>query len=69
MVKKQTFKQAAKSEAAAIDGAIIQTAKKARGYWNILGPGLTTGASDDDPSGIATYSQTGSQYGFQLLAR
>lgn len=32
-----------------------------------MGPGLTTGAADDDPSGIATYSQTGSQYGFQLL--
>lgn len=41
--------------------------KKANEYWHILGPGLTTGASDDDPSGIATYSQTGSQYGFQLL--
>jgi len=36
-------------------------------YWNTLGPGLTTGAADDDPSGIATYSQTGAQYGFQLL--
>ena len=32
-----------------------------------LGPGLTTGAADDDPSGIATYSQVGAQYGFQLL--
>jgi NRAMP (natural resistance-associated macrophage protein)-like metal ion transporter len=41
--------------------------KKARRYWNTLGPGLTTGASDDDPSGIATYSQAGAQYGFQLL--
>lgn len=36
-------------------------------YWKILGPGLVTGAADDDPSGIATYSQTGAQYGFQLL--
>ncbi len=41
--------------------------KKARKYWHNLGPGLTTGASDDDPSGIATYSQTGAAYGFQLL--
>jgi NRAMP (natural resistance-associated macrophage protein)-like metal ion transporter len=41
--------------------------KKARNYWYLLGPGLTTGASDDDPSGIATYSQTGAQYGFGLL--
>jgi NRAMP (natural resistance-associated macrophage protein)-like metal ion transporter len=31
-----------------------------------LGPGLITGAADDDPSGIATYSQAGSQFGFQL---
>jgi len=40
---------------------------KAKQYWKTLGPGLTTGASDDDPSGIATYSQTGAQYGNQLL--
>lgn len=39
----------------------------AKEYWNNLGPGLTTGASDDDPSGIATYSQTGAQYGTSLL--
>ena len=32
-----------------------------------LGPGLITGAADDDPSGIATYSQTGAQYGYGLL--
>ena len=32
----------------------------------VMGPGLITGASDDDPSGIATYSQTGAQYGFDL---
>ncbi len=32
-----------------------------------LGPGLITGAADDDPSGIATYSQTGAQYGYDLL--
>ena len=34
---------------------------------SILGPGLTTGAADDDPSGIATYSQTGAQFGYGLL--
>lgn len=44
-----------------------KTVKKSRDYWHALGPGLTTGASDDDPSGIATYSQTGAQYGFGLL--
>jgi NRAMP (natural resistance-associated macrophage protein)-like metal ion transporter len=33
----------------------------------ILGPGLITGAADDDPSGIATYSQIGAQFGYALL--
>jgi Mn2+/Fe2+ NRAMP family transporter len=33
----------------------------------VLGPGLITGASDDDPSGIGTYSQVGSQFGYGLL--
>ncbi|MBB6495955.1 hypothetical protein GGD45_006432, partial [Rhizobium tropici] len=32
--------------------------------FEILGPGLVTGASDDDPSGIATYSQAGAQFGY-----
>jgi NRAMP (natural resistance-associated macrophage protein)-like metal ion transporter len=41
--------------------------KKAEKFWKILGPGLTTGAADDDPSGIATYSQTGAKYGLSLL--
>ncbi|HTL21427.1 MAG TPA: divalent metal cation transporter [Steroidobacteraceae bacterium] len=34
--------------------------------WSRLGAGLITGASDDDPSGIATYSQAGAQFGYQL---
>ncbi|HET7827745.1 MAG TPA: divalent metal cation transporter [Candidatus Saccharimonadales bacterium] len=78
MAKKQTIKQIAKTKAGMIDGALAKTVekvqsteastvKRTKAYWNILGPGLTTGASDDDPSGIATYSQTGAQYGFQLL--
>ncbi|WP_407179126.1 NRAMP family divalent metal transporter [Bradyrhizobium sp. STM 3562] len=33
----------------------------------LLGPGLVTGAADDDPSGIATYSQAGAQFGYDLL--
>jgi NRAMP (natural resistance-associated macrophage protein)-like metal ion transporter len=37
-----------------------------RGLWRALGPGLLTGASDDDPSGIATYSQAGAQFGYGL---
>jgi len=35
--------------------------------WRTLGPGLVTGAADDDPSGIATYSQAGAQFGYTLL--
>jgi Mn2+/Fe2+ NRAMP family transporter len=34
--------------------------------WRMLGPGLITGAADDDPSGIATYAQAGAQFGFGL---
>ena len=36
------------------------------GLLRTLGPGLVTGASDDDPSGIATYSQAGAQFGFAI---
>lgn len=76
---KHLMEELAEAPAAALDATLKKTeqvarslpssksAKKARQYWNILGPGLTTGAADDDPSGIATYSQTGAQYGFQLL--
>lgn len=41
--------------------------KYAEEYWQTLGPGLTTGAADDDPSGIATYSQAGASSGFGLI--
>ena len=37
-----------------------------RGWLSVLGPGLITGASDDDPSGIATYSQSGAAFGFAM---
>jgi NRAMP (natural resistance-associated macrophage protein)-like metal ion transporter len=37
-----------------------------RGILRLLGPGLITGASDDDPSGIATYSQAGAQFGYAM---
>src|ERR1700724_4526398 len=37
-----------------------------RGLLAFLGPGLITGASDDDPSGIATYSQVGAQFGYGM---
>src|SRR5712675_1677316 len=38
-----------------------------RKLLHVLGPGLITGVSDDDPSGIATYSQTGAQFGYGML--
>ncbi len=41
--------------------------KLAEEYFHTLGPGLITGAADDDPSGIATYSQAGARYGFGFL--
>ncbi|QQS60200.1 Nramp family divalent metal transporter [Candidatus Falkowbacteria bacterium] len=41
--------------------------KKIKAFLKKLGPGFITGASDDDPSGIATYSQTGSQFGYSQL--
>jgi NRAMP (natural resistance-associated macrophage protein)-like metal ion transporter len=44
-----------------------ELAAKVKGFWRILGPGLVTGAADDDPSGIATYSQTGAQFGYGQL--
>jgi NRAMP (natural resistance-associated macrophage protein)-like metal ion transporter len=44
-----------------------QTKTLARNLLEKLGPGLITGASDDDPSGIATYSQVGAQFGYGML--
>jgi NRAMP (natural resistance-associated macrophage protein)-like metal ion transporter len=43
-------------------------ASKAFAVWvvRVLGPGLVTGASDDDPSGIATYAQAGAKFGFSI---
>ena len=42
-------------------------AKRSHSLVRWLGPGLITGASDDDPSGIATYSQVGAQFGYGML--
>lgn len=79
MSKNPLMKKITETPATALSSSLKRTEQMARGlpsskpikkteeYWHELGPGLTTGASDDDPSGIATYSQTGAQYGFQLL--
>jgi NRAMP (natural resistance-associated macrophage protein)-like metal ion transporter len=46
---------------------IVEEIKEGEDYIKKLGPGLITGAADDDPSGIATYSQSGAQFGTSLL--
>lgn len=48
----------------------IPKGEKKKGYGRflrVLGPGIVTGAADDDPSGVATYSQAGAQFGYQTL--
>ncbi|MFZ9395004.1 MAG: NRAMP family divalent metal transporter [Erythrobacter sp.] len=40
--------------------------KARRRWWDVLGPGLVTGAADDDPSGVGTYSQVGAQFGYGM---
>lgn len=46
---------------------MVSITSKILRYWKIIGPGLVTGASDDDPSGIATYSQAGAAFGLSTL--
>lgn len=41
--------------------------RKITKFWQRIGPGIVTGASDDDPSGIATYSQAGASFGLSFL--
>lgn len=43
------------------------TFNKIKNYFKVFGPGVITGAADDDPSGIATYTQTGAKFGYGLL--
>jgi hypothetical protein len=46
---------------------VASSGGRARDLFASLCPGLITGAADDDPSGIATYSQVGAQFGFAML--
>ena len=64
---------AGKAKSAAASGTKSKTGPKtgtktgsAKRLFRMLGPGLVTGAADDDPSGIATYSQGGAQFGYSL---
>src|SRR5450759_5482853 len=45
----------------------LERRSRLRGFLGILGPGLVTGVADDDPSGVATYSQAGAAFGVGLL--
>lgn len=77
MKPEQIITDVAEAPAKALEAAILQSEnalhsinkplREAEDYWYSLGPGITTGASDDDPSGIATYSQTGAMFGYSLL--
>ncbi|MBV8445493.1 MAG: divalent metal cation transporter, partial [Candidatus Dormibacteraeota bacterium] len=68
-LKKGSAADAAASGAPAAGRSSVDEAlsKGPIGALQLLGPGLVTGASDDDPSGIGTYSQVGSQFGYGLL--
>jgi Mn2+/Fe2+ NRAMP family transporter len=41
-----------------------KTILKVKKFLKVFGPGVITGAADDDPSGIATYTQTGAKFGY-----
>lgn len=68
-------KAVAEAPARVVDNSVKLTSKAiaskpiraVQKYLGGLGPGLTTGAADDDPSGIATYSQAGAKFGYQYL--
>ncbi|MEY2457921.1 MAG: hypothetical protein QOK06_3075 [Acidimicrobiaceae bacterium] len=65
--KRGAAKGASKSSRSRVDTTRASSGPAWRRYLRALGPGLVTGASDDDPSGIATYSQAGASFGFGLL--
>src|ERR1700716_2488113 len=68
MLQKDTGEVAATGALAAGRHGVAEAQRRGPiGALHALGPGLITGASDDDPSGIGTYSQVGSQFGYSLL--
>src|SRR5436305_10663189 len=46
---------------------VVPECEERKPWWKCLGPGLITGAADDDPSGVGTYSVTGAQFGYGML--
>lgn len=77
MKPKQIITEVAEAPAKALEAAVLESQhalrsinkplKQAEEYWYSLGPGLTTGAADDDPSGVVVYSQAGAMFGYALL--
>src|SRR4030081_3849841 len=65
--KRATAKSASNGKRSRVDTTDAASGPLWRRYLRALGPGLVTGASDDDPSGIATYSQAGAKFGYGLL--
>src|ERR1043166_676373 len=57
----------APAEAASLEAKMKRERNPIKRFFNVLGPGLITGASDDDPSGIGTYAVAGAAYGFATL--
>jgi Mn2+/Fe2+ NRAMP family transporter len=52
---------------ASLDAARLSALSNLKRFLRVLGPGLITGASDDDPSGIGTYAIAGASFGFNTL--
>src|SRR5437763_16923712 len=50
-----------------LEAAMMMERSRVKRFFKLLGPGLFTGASDDDPSGIGTYAVAGASLGFALL--
>ena len=67
MATSQKLRKPERRKRTRVDTTQPAAPKFMRGYLRALGPGLVTGASDDDPSGIATYAQAGASFGFGLL--
>jgi len=64
---KRSFKNGVKDGARGLGAAATALPARLRGFFADLGPGLITGAADDDPSGISTYSVTGAAFGYAPL--
>src|SRR5436190_17589484 len=65
--RKKTARRSANSGHASLEAAMTREKNPIKRLLKVLGPGLITGASDDDPSGIGTYTSAGASLGFATL--